>query len=421
MKDELRFFLNRIGEKLWVRPLVICIFSIAIAFIAQWVDQLSIFHRAPEINSESITMLLKVISASMLVMAVFAVGSMLAAYQSASSSATPRAFTLVVSDDVSQNALSTFIGAFIFSIVAQVALMNGYYDKAGRFILFIITLLVFAIVIIRFIRWVDGIAQLGRLSTTIAKVEKATSDALERRIEKPYLGGRKALNKRQGLPVLSSSVGYIQRLDMNALQTTAANNAMLIEVTVLPGSFVTLNQPLAYLSFEQDMTNKTFDTSTLTNAFVVNNNRTFDDDPRFGLITLSEIGSRALSPAVNDPGTAIEITGIFVRLFSKLAQPVSDGQTPSVEFNRVAIPEIAFSDLFEDAFNAMARDGAGTIEVVVRMLKALDTLNSLNNESIKTEAIKTAQRVVAYAENELSIAADLKTLKQLSIFALDAN
>lgn len=37
---------------------------------------------------------------------------------------------------------------------------------------------------------------------------------------------------------------------------------------------------------------------------------------RFGLIALSEIACRALSPAVNDPGTAIAIIGRFVRLWA---------------------------------------------------------------------------------------------------------
>ncbi len=260
-------------------------------------------------------------------MAVFAVGSMLAAYQSASSSATPRAFTLVVSDDVSQNALSTFIGAFIFSIVAQVALMNGYYEKAGRFILFIITILVFALVIISFIKWVDGIARLGRLSTTIAKVEKAAAEALRRRSEKPFLGGVKAENLTDGLPVFATTVGYIQRIDMDALQTAAENGDMQVEVAVLPGAFVTPDQPLAYLRGGCEEPEDTIETTSIVKAFCIGKNRTFDDDPRFGLITLSEIASRALSPAVNDPGTAIEVTGIFVRLFTELAQETCRART----------------------------------------------------------------------------------------------
>src|SRR5699024_2943510 len=183
MKDKLRFIFNRIGEKLWVKPLVVCLLSIAVAFIAHWADQFELLQQAPEVEVESIEMLLKVISSSMLVMAVFAVGSMLAAYQSASNSATPRAFTLVVSDDVSQNALSTFIGAFIFSIVAQLGLMGGCDGVGGVCICFILSLVVLRWGIIGFLRWVAAIARPGRVRTPSDKVEKATAAALERRSE----------------------------------------------------------------------------------------------------------------------------------------------------------------------------------------------------------------------------------------------
>ncbi|NND83215.1 MAG: DUF2254 domain-containing protein [Gammaproteobacteria bacterium] len=416
MKDEIRYFFSRMAERLWVKPLIVCLLSIAIAFVAQWVDQFQIFQEAPEVNTESIKMLLKVISASMLVMAVFAVGSMLAAYQSASSSATPRAFTLVVSDDVSQNALSTFIGAFIFSIVAQVALMNGYYEKAGRFILFIITILVFALVIISFIRWVDGIARLGRLSTTITKVEKAAWEALRRRKEKPFLGGVKTENQTDGLPVFTTTVGYIQRIDMDALQTAAKNGEIQVEVATLPGAFVTPNRPLAYIKGYRKDSEDAVEATSIAKAFCIGSNRTFDDDPRFGIITLSEIASRALSPAVNDPGTAIEITGIFVRLFTDLAQETSESEQPSVEYDRVAVPEITLDDLFGDAFNAMARDGAGTIEVVIRMLKGLATLTSIDNGHMEKAAFESARLVIAHAEKALTTSIDIARLRAVSEF-----
>jgi uncharacterized membrane protein len=81
----------------------------------------------PEITKESTETLLKIMASSMLMMATFAVASMVAAYASASRSATPRSFPLIIGDDVSQNALSAFIGAFIYSVVALVALMNGLY------------------------------------------------------------------------------------------------------------------------------------------------------------------------------------------------------------------------------------------------------------------------------------------------------
>jgi uncharacterized membrane protein len=70
----------------------------------------------------------------MLVISIFAVGSMISAFSAASNTATPRSFQLTIADDVSKNALSVFIGSFIY-IVALVALKNGYYGRAGHFVL----------------------------------------------------------------------------------------------------------------------------------------------------------------------------------------------------------------------------------------------------------------------------------------------
>ena len=50
--------------------------------------------------------MLRLVPLSALVIAVFAVGAMLSAYTSSSNSATPRAFPLVVGDDVSQAELA---------------------------------------------------------------------------------------------------------------------------------------------------------------------------------------------------------------------------------------------------------------------------------------------------------------------------
>ncbi|WP_413766587.1 DUF2254 family protein, partial [Vibrio vulnificus] len=80
------------------------------------------------ISTESIEALLNLVTSSMLVIAMFAVGAMVTAYASASNSATPRAFSVVLADDTSQNALSIFIGVFIYGAVALVALKNDVYD-----------------------------------------------------------------------------------------------------------------------------------------------------------------------------------------------------------------------------------------------------------------------------------------------------
>src|SRR5690606_26331503 len=106
MLDRIEFLLNRLRERLWVKPLFVCILSIGAAFLARLADDTGLGDLVPEISRDSIETLLEIISSSMLVIATFAVASMVTAYSSASNTATPRTFSLVISDDVSQNALS---------------------------------------------------------------------------------------------------------------------------------------------------------------------------------------------------------------------------------------------------------------------------------------------------------------------------
>jgi len=416
MQAQIRFMLRRLKEKLWVKPLFICLLSIAAAFLAQVADQMGLFPRAPEVTSESIKMLLSTISSSMLVMAVFAVGSMLSAYQSASSAATPRAFTLVLADDVSQNALSTFIGAFIFSIVAQVALTNGYYERDGRFTLFVMTIFVFALVIFSFIRWIDRIAHLGRLDTIIKKTEDATEEALCRHLNEPTLRALKAEGRIDGVAIYAQTIGYIQRIDIGGIQSIANENDLFIEVASLPGAFAAPDKPVAYIRSSQLTLAEKIDTQAIAKCFFIGSNRTFDEDPRFGFVVLSEIASRALSPGINDPGTAIRIVDAFVRLLSQCAQNSTQTEPKQVDFDRVAIPEILLNDMFDDAFNPVARDGAGTIEVVIKLQKALSTLADLGSAPMKKAALGRANLVFAHAENALKVSEEIDKLRLVSDF-----
>ena len=409
MRDRIRFLLNRLRERLWVKPLAVCLLSILGAFVARAVDHPQLAPYVPDITEASLKDLLAIIASSMLVIATFSVGSMVSAYATAGSVATPRSFSLIVADDVSQNALSTFIGAFIFSIVALVALTNGYYGKPGRFALFLITVLVFAIVIFTFLRWVDRIARLGRLGATADKIEAAAAAALGRRKRSPRLGGAPRREPAgEGEAVYGRKVGYVQRLDMGALQAAAENGEARIEVAALPGTFAAPGRVLAYVS-KGDDPDKELNLDRVRAAFVIGGDRTFDDDPRFGLVALSEIASRALSPAVNDPGTAIDIIGTFVRLFTAWAARAD--APPPVTYDRVHVPELSLEDLFDDAFNAISRDGAATLEVATRLQKAFLSLASTGNPAMRAVATTHAQRALTHSELLLRHPYEIETLR----------
>lgn len=416
MRDRIRFLLNRLNERLWVRPLGISVLSIALVFLARAADHTGLQQVLPEIAPESVHLLLTIISASMLVIATFSVASMVSAYASAGSTATPRTFSLIVADDESQNALSTFIGAFIFSVVALVAIENSYYDKAGRFALFALTVTVFAIVIVTFVRWVDSIARLGRLGSTIDKVEAATSTALKRRRRMPTLGGALAGPHQNGsISFHGGPIGYVRRVDLATLQDFAEQARVKIRVEAVPGTFSAPHRALASITDDAGTT-PDIDMERIVAAFDIAESRTFDEDPRFGLVVLAEIASRALSPAVNDPGTAIDVIGRFVRLFAAWHRPLDEDERPSIEYDRVEVPDLSLDEMYMDAFYAIARDGAGTVEVAVRLQEAFAALAVLGDAAEREVALRHARLALARAEQTLEFPEDLAAVRKAASF-----
>lgn len=414
--DRIRFLLNRFSDRLWVKPLAVCLFSIAMAFAAKLADNTALAKLVPTIAADSIETLLSIMAASMLVIATFSVASMVSAYASASSTATPRSFTLVVADDASQNALSTFVGAFIFSIVALTAFKNNYFGTAGLFILFVLTAIVFAMVIITFVRWVDRIARLGRLGSTIGKVEQATADALQRRRATPTLCGVSRQSRAQGRAIFSTSVGYVQHVDIAALQAWAEKVQLRVVVAALPGTFASPDRALAYIS-NCPSDQPEIDCKGVAESFQIGEHRFFDDDPRFGLVVLSEIAGRALSPAVNDPGTAIDIVGTLLRLFVLWNQTAAAGDTHTPKYDRVEVPELSIRDMFDDAFTAIARDGAGVVEVSVRLQKALHSLASVGDAPMRDAAEYHGRLALKRAQTAMDITEDLAAVREAAKFA----
>jgi uncharacterized membrane protein len=410
MWHRVKWWFFRVRKKLWVRPLLYASLALLAVLAAALADRLVDAAAVPRVDRGTLEDLLAIIASSMLSVATLAVASMVAAYASASSTATPRAFSLVVADDVSQMALSGFIGAFIFSIVALTAVKTGSYGAVGLFVTFSFTVLIFAMVIMIFLRWVDRIARLGRLGHTIDRVEEAARAAIDARRATPLLGGV-PLDGRppSGPEVYSSAIGYVQTINIGAIQRHAEKLDGRVVVEALPGTFVAPGKALATLDLPPGSDRAAVD--DIANAFIVGDDRTFEEDPRFGLVTLAEIAARALSPAVNDPGTAIDITGTFVRLFARGVAPVEEAPA---RFDRVLVPELSLMDMFDDAFTAIARDGAGTVEVGIRLQKALFALASMGDERLRQAAARHAALAVARADQALKLPEERQRIQALA-------
>lgn len=410
--DRLRFLLYSVKEKLWVKPLGFCLLSIFAVFVAKVADGTSLAEHIPEIKPESVETLLSIMASSMMVIATFSAGTMVNAYASASQSSTPRSLSLIISDDVSQNALSVFIGAFIYSAVALTSMTQAFFDEAGLFILFCLTCLAFSIVILTFIRWVDSVARLGRVGSTLLKVEHATTRAIKNRIDMPCLGAvpQEQIKEQGTHAIYTKQVGYIQLIDIAKLQQLADKNDGFINVAMLPGEFVSPERAIAY-------SNKKVLSDEIVDAFTIGEARSFEADPRFGFIVLAEIASRALSPSVNDHGTAINTISSITRLMLLWHKPKSEtensqndsAQHEEFKYDRISLPALNVNDLFDDAYTSIARDGAANIEVAIRIQKSLKTIKAcFKNEgtSIERDFFEAASKLATQSYERAKLALD---------------
>lgn len=373
MTSKLGWHLLRHLRKVWVRVVSFALLAVLTAVIAQAVAPLIPSAWIVKIGADAVDQVLNILASSMLAVTTFSLGIAISAFTAAASTASPRATALLQEDATAQNVLATFLGAFLFSLVGIIALQAGYYSDAGRLVLFIATGAVTATVVVVLLRWISHLMTFGRMGDTLDRVEAAASASLDTRLGSPFLGGRPL---RSGvpstcIPLLSTQIGYIQHLDVGKLNAVADSLKMKVWLNALPGTFVHEASALVHVDRE---INDDDALQGLRSAFTVGAERSFDQDPRFGLIAISEIASRALSPAVNDPGTAISVVGRLVRILARW----KEGPEAKIEHPSVFVPPLHPADMIEDAFRPIVRDGAASVEVQIRIQKALHALATIS-------------------------------------------
>lgn len=352
MRSPLASFFFRLGRQVWVRAAIFTLIAIAVALAARFIGPLLPFTFGFDLADDSVGSLLQIIATAMLTASTFSVTAMVTAFSSATTTATPRSTQLLIADPTSQNAVSTFVGAFAYSLVGIVALSTEYYGSQGRTILFVSTLVIIAIVVVTLLRWISHLATFGRMADVIDRVENAATTSLEAYAHSPALGARPAIDvPADAAAIHAERVGYVTHVDVAGLQRLAQQHHVDIHVRATPGRIADARVALAAVVGDADD-----DVSeAVRRAFRIEHHRTYEQDPRFGVIALTEIGSRALSSATNDPGTAIEVIASLQRVFARALAVDRDDE---VRHDRVFFPPVRLSDLVDDAFRPLTRDGA---------------------------------------------------------------
>lgn len=377
MSDKLIYLLRRLMLETWVRCVLFSLVAVLAMGLSKLLGPYIPDDVAVKFGSNSIESLLDILATSMLTVAIFSASTMVSSFSAVSSIATPRASQLLIEDSTVQTTLATFIGAFLYSVIALIGLHANIYDGGGRLVLFGFTLAMLLLVVIVLVRWIDYLTVLGRMGQTIRRVETATLKAMTQRQRRPHLGARPQPEGAAGRhTVFAPETGFVQHVSMDLLQACAEDDNDILHLHVLPGTFVEPSVALVSSNRPVDEARR----KAICKAVLIGNARTFDHDPRFGLVVLGEIATRALSPGTNDPGTARDVMATSVRVLVHWVEKLQANSEPAeVEFDRVTAPALREAGMLEDVFMPLVRYGDTAVEVGVTLQRALASVRRLGH------------------------------------------
>ncbi|HEI9812193.1 TPA: DUF2254 domain-containing protein [Serratia marcescens] len=404
MISRWRWVVGQTFKKLWFRATLFAIAAVVTALISLLFKSIIPPSFSVKVGAEAVDNILNILASSMLAVTTFSLSIMVTAYGSATTNVTPRATRLVVEDVTTQNVLATFIGSFLFSLVGIIALNMGAYGERGRVILFAVTLVVIALILITLLRWIQHLTSLGRVGETTARVERTAIEAFISRAQDPCLGGYPWLESDTQpagtIAVYPKDIGYIEHIDIGKLASALSDSPVHVYLVGQPGSFVHPSHPVMYVTNNANSKLIPDVLSTLSISDV----RSFNQDPRFCLCVLAEIACRALSPAVNDPGTAIDVIGRGVRVLSEYGRHIDQKNT--VRYPAIHISPLSTFNLLDDFFSPIARDGAAMREVQLRLLKGMAMLSQAWPDLYASAAGVHAREVLQYIEKASYISSD---------------
>lgn len=399
----------RYSRKLWLRVALMALMALVASVSAMAFEDFLPQGLRTRFSHSAVMPVLTILASGMLAVSTFSLNVMVSAHRAAASQATPRAHRILLGDTTTQTVLATFIGAFVYALSAIILLQAGLNAEGSAVTLMGVTVLVVVLVILAMLRWIDHLSDLGSMDATLRATEAKAKSSLMQTRHAPALGATpltaETVIPTDAVAIPAPASGYLEMIDLPRLQDALPDDAARLWMHIPPGQFVLNGQPVGHGAGLSSS-----DIEKVQSALTIGQFRTFEQDSTYGLLVLSEIASRALSPGINDPGTAIDVIARQERLIWAWANTPCATSGPA--FPQVFIPEVAPGKLIESAFASTARDGAAMVEVVLRLVHALASLRDGPDPQLASAADAMIEHTRAHAEQALALASDKARIRE---------
>jgi uncharacterized membrane protein len=288
----------------------------------------------------------------------------------------PRLVLWVARDPVMAHALGVFNATFLYSLM-----LLAWVDRsASGKVPFISGWMVLALLLASMGLFIALIERIGLLQ--INRMLIFTGDQGRKAIAELYPGAAGAAPAAARpasteAPVIQTiaHVGRpqaVQAVHLAALVQQATEADVVLEVTVAVGDTVMDSAPLLRVHGAR----AALDEQALRDAIDLGDERTFEQDPKYALRLVVDIAIRALSPAINDPTTAVQALDQVEDLLLLLGRRDLEVGRYSDRAGRLrlTIPFPAWEDFLRLGLDEICAYGAGSVQVMRRMSALIENL-----------------------------------------------
>jgi uncharacterized membrane protein len=390
-----------------VRPLIIALALGCAGALLSWLEEqfpvasawvpTAVFpsHADPQVAQ----VILAGIAASMMTVVSIVFAILLMTLTLASMQFSPRIIVSFSKDRVTQWTLGVFLGTFSYCMAALPAARSLPHPFAP-----VATVLGAMMLALTCVGWllffIHHISQAISVNHIVDKIAKETESMIDELMPSPRgvdsLKHVEALRPNPSEAAFSSDEsGYIRFVDTQRLIALAKLYHVSIRVLRRVGHFVPAGVPLMMVSKGDRVPPE--GTAQLLGAFDFGPTRTLQQDVEFGVLQIVDIALKAISPAVNDPTTAIscidQLSRILIRFASR--QPPDELLCDPPGIPRASVGWIHFERLLDGAFEQIRMYSKADVAVSLRLLRAFgDIAVSTSDPEFRRILVERGSRTV---------------------------
>jgi uncharacterized membrane protein len=380
-----------LGRSLLPIPSAYLVGAIALGFIAPALDKAIGTHLSSGSSADDARDVLTATATGMIAFTGLVVSSVLVLVQFAASQYSPRLVLWFQRDRLVKNAIGSFLAAPLFALVALVELEreHGSFAPDITVAMTVVLLIGAAVLFLALLqRVIDrlrprsmyaNVARVGVRAVRAIYPVSLDSDVAGAAAARPADDGDEPIRELDA----RGQAGVITSFDRQLLTAAAVGAGVWIEIVPGVGEFVAHGQPLLRVHGDGPV-----DDELLLGAVRIDEERTLEQDPAFAIRIIVDTAIRALSPAVNDPTTAVQALDTLEMIVRELAGRDLEASFARDESGavRLAWKSASWEELMGLAFNEIRAYGAGSVQVARRMRAALQDLHS-STPAIRHEVV----------------------------------